>query len=282
MYPECAITGYCFESLEEALPYGESVPGESVAAMAERCRRHGVSVVYGTLERAGDKLYNAAVCVGPDGFVAAYRKVHLPHLGVDFFTTPGDDPWKVYSVGDLNIGINICYDSAFPEAARVLALAGADLIVLPTNFPSGAECMLGHAIHTRAMENAVFYAAVNRVGIERGFRFLGRSKICDPDGRTLAEAPADEEAILLAHVDPGQHVTRRAYGCRISTTSIVLPIDDPSSTRASRREGIGSSRTCIDLRFSLQARWCWSRSRHCGCRHRPIQPTRSQRFSAPP
>ena len=188
VYPECAVTGYCFESLEEALPHGESVPGESVVAMAERCGRHGVFVVYGTLERAGDQLYNAAVCVGPDGLVAAYRKVHLPHLGVDFFTTPGDDPWKVYSTGDLNIGINICYDSSFPEAARVLALAGADLIVLPTNFPSGAECMLGHAIHTRAMENAVFYAAVNRVGIERGFRFLGRSKICDPDGRTLAEA----------------------------------------------------------------------------------------------
>jgi predicted amidohydrolase len=97
--------------------------------------------------------------------------------------------------------MNICYDSAFPESARVMALDGADLIALPTNFPPGAECMAAHVANTRAMENNVYYACVNRVGTERGFPFIGQSKICDPSGRTLAESPHTNEEILYADID---------------------------------------------------------------------------------
>jgi predicted amidohydrolase len=82
-----------------------------------------------------------------------------------------------------------------------MMLQGADLVVLPTNWPPGSECMAGFAVNTRAMENNIYYAACNRVGTERGFRFIGTSKICDPSGRALAEALHDREEILYAQID---------------------------------------------------------------------------------
>jgi predicted amidohydrolase len=101
----------------------------------------------------------------------------------------------------MRIGMNICYDGGFPEPARVLTLLGADLVVLPTNWPPGAECMAGCVVNARAMENNIFYAAADRVGDERGFRFIGQSKICGPSGQVLAEAAHDREAILYAEID---------------------------------------------------------------------------------
>src|SRR3989442_5916251 len=89
--PECALPGYMFDSAEEALPFAEEIPGPSTQALADACRRLGVHVVCGLLERDGDQLYNSAVLVGPDGLVGTYRKTHLPFLGVDRFTTPGDE-----------------------------------------------------------------------------------------------------------------------------------------------------------------------------------------------
>jgi predicted amidohydrolase len=127
--------------------------------------------------------------------------VHLPFLGVDRFTTPGDRPFAVHDAGGIRVGMNICYDGSFPEVARVMMLDGADLIVLPTNWPPGSECMASCAVNTRAMENQLYYLAVNRVGSERGFRFIGSSKICAPVGSTIAEAMHENEAVLYAQVD---------------------------------------------------------------------------------
>lgn len=201
VFPECALTGYCFESLEEVRPFAEPVPGPSAQRLAQVCRELDAYAVYGLLEADGQRLFNAAVLVGPSGVVESYRKVHLPFLGIDRFTTSGDRPFAVCRAGDLRLGMNICYDGSFPEAARVMALDGADLIALPTNWPPGAECTADFVINTRAMENHVYYAAVNRVGTERGFRFIGKSKICGPSGYVLAEAPHEDEAILYAEID---------------------------------------------------------------------------------
>lgn len=201
VFPECALAGYCYESLEEARPLAEPLPGPSVERLSQTARRLGVHLIYGLLELDGDRIFNSAALVGPNGLVAAYRKIHLPYLGVDRFTTPGDRGFGVHEAGDLRVGMNICYDGAFPESARVMALDGADLIVLPTNWPPGAECTADCVINARAMENAVYYAAINRVGEERGFRFIGRSKICDPNGNQLAFAPDTNETILYADVD---------------------------------------------------------------------------------
>jgi predicted amidohydrolase len=201
IFPECALTGYCFDSLEEARPYAEPIPGPSTERMAAACKRLNCHVVYGLLEADGKRVFNAAVLVGPKGVVGSYRKVHLPFLGIDRFTTPGDRPFAVHNAGGIKVGMSICYDGSFPEAARVMTLDGADLIVLPTNWPPGSECMASCAVNTRAMENQIYYLACNRVGTERGFRFIGMSKIAAPGGSTVAEAMHENEAILYAQVD---------------------------------------------------------------------------------
>jgi len=204
IFPECAVCGYCFESLEEAAEYAEPIPGPATERLADLCRRRGLFVVAGMLERAEQRVFNACVLVGPNGLVGSYRKIHLPHLGVDRFATPGDRPFQVWQIDGLRVGMHICYDGSFPESARVMTLAGADLIALPTNWPTGSECSSEHMVATRAMENTVYYAAVNRIGVERGVRFIGGSRICDPEGRTLAAASANVEAVLYAEIDPEQ------------------------------------------------------------------------------
>lgn len=213
VFPECAVTGYCFESLEEAMPFAEEfdsgTESESVARLRRLCGELDIHVVTGMLERSGEQVFNVCVCVGPSGLVGKYRKTHLPQLGVDHFTTPGDQPYQVVDAGGLRIGMLICYDASFPEATRVLALAGADIIVLPTNWPFGAEPTADYVVNARASENKVFFIAVDRVGLERGFQFIGKSKICDVHGNTLEFADHTEEAIIYAEIDPAEARDKR-------------------------------------------------------------------------
>src|SRR5207253_5685254 len=98
--PECAIPGYMFDSGEEAVQYAEEIPGPSTEALADACRRLDTWCVCGLLERDGDVLHNAAVLVGPAGLAGSYRKTHLPFLGVDRFTVPGDE----FAVFDTPLG----------------------------------------------------------------------------------------------------------------------------------------------------------------------------------
>jgi 5-aminopentanamidase len=202
VFPECALTGYCFDSKEEAWPHAEPLPGPSSEVLAAECRQRGVWAVVGLLERSGKDLFNACALIGPDGLAAVYRKIHLPYLGVDRFTTPGDRPFAVQDLGGLRIGMSICYDGSFPESARVLMLLGADLVLLSTNWPTGAVSTIKYLIQARALENQVFFAAVNRVGEERGFRFVGMSRIVDCNGELLAASTADAAEILYADIDP--------------------------------------------------------------------------------
>jgi predicted amidohydrolase len=201
VFPECVLTGYSFPDKQSALPHAEPIPGPSTTALLDECRGRGVWAALGLLERDGDRLFNSCLLAGPSGLIATYRKIHLPYLGVDRFTTPGDRPFAVHDLGGLRVGMNICYDGSFPESARVLTLLGADLVVLPTNWPTGAlttVCLT----EARALENHIYYAAVNRVGEERGFRFIGRSRIIGVDGTLLAEAKPEGEEILVATIDP--------------------------------------------------------------------------------
>jgi len=209
IFPECYASGYCFDSLEQALPFGESIPGPATDRVAALCARLRTHVIFGLLERVGSTLYNTAVLIGPDGLIGSYRKVHLPWLGVDRFTTAGDRPFHVFTAAGVRIGMLICYDGGFPEASRVLALRGADLILLPTNWPPGGTYMADYAINSRAMENGVYFAAVNRVGTENGFSFIGKSRICHPTGATLATLDTPTAGILRADIDPQLARTKR-------------------------------------------------------------------------
>jgi predicted amidohydrolase len=212
IFPECAVSGYCFDSLEEALEVAEPVPGPSTAALVAIAGRLNLQLVVGMLERAGARIYNVAALVGPGGLIGIYRKIHLPFLGVDRFTAHGRDGFQVYDTSLARIGVNICYDCSFPESARVMMLAGADLITLPTNWPESGGCAVpDFVVPTRALENKVYYAAVNRVGTERGVKFIGRSSIVDPYGKTLAAAD-DSEQMLMAEINPAlsrdKHIVR--------------------------------------------------------------------------
>jgi len=209
IFPECFTTGYCFDSLAEAGPFAEAIPGPTTQRVAALCRRLKTSVVFGMLEASGSHVFNAAVLVGPDGLVGSYRKVHLPYLGVDRFTTPGDRPFEVFDLGGVRIGMLICYDGGFPEASRVLSLRGADLIVLPTNWPPGGAYMAEFSINCRAMENGIYFAAVNRIGTENGFSFIGKSRICSPVGATMTSIDDASSGILRADIDPLVARTKR-------------------------------------------------------------------------
>jgi predicted amidohydrolase len=202
LFPEAALSGYVFGSLEEALPVVETVPGPSTQRIADCCRELKVHVVVGLLEEDRGRHYNTAALVGPSGLVGKYRKSHLPYVGIDRFLNHGDLPWRVYATDIGQIGLGICYDLDFPEHARALALMGAEVIVLVTNWPQGVEFAPEHLIHARAIENSVYCLAVNRVGEEWGIKFFGRSKFVDCLGRTIAEGRPYREDILYAEINP--------------------------------------------------------------------------------
>jgi predicted amidohydrolase len=200
VFPECALTGYSFESKDEAWPHTEPLPGPATNCLAADCRQLNTWAIVGLLERDGTQLFNSCALIGPEGLAATYRKVHLPCMGVDRFATPGDRPFVVHDLGGLRVGMNICYDGSFPESARVLTLLGADLIVLPTNWTTGARAAC-HLPEARALENHVYYLAVNRAGEERGFRFVGHSRLIDYRGEALTTA-GDGEEIISAEIEP--------------------------------------------------------------------------------
>ena len=200
VFPECALTGYCFTGLDEAMPMAETVPGPSTEKIAEAARKLDCTLIVGLLEREGERMYNVAVVVGPNGVLGVYRKAHLPCLGIDWCTIPGDGPLQVFDTPHGKIGINICYDVSVPEAARVLKLQGAQVLAVPTNWPVGSD-IWEHTPNVRATENHFYVVASDRVGEERGFRFAGHSKIVDFSGKVLAEAGATEETILYADLD---------------------------------------------------------------------------------
>jgi predicted amidohydrolase len=208
VFPECALSGYCYESKEEAWPHSEALPGLSTEILSEDCRRHNVWAIIGLLERAGSNQYNACALVGPSGLAGTYRKLHLPFLGVDRFNTRGDRPFAVQDLGGLRVGVNICYDGSFPESSRILSLLGADLVVLPTNWPTGASSNATYVSQTRALENHIYYMAVNRIGDERGFHFIGRSQIVEYTGEMMVLG-GDGDEILYADIDPDKARAKR-------------------------------------------------------------------------
>ncbi len=215
VFPECILTGYGFDSRDHARSAAETLPGPATDAIAKECRaRRGVSAVFGLLESTRDgKLFNAAELVGPSGFVAGYRKVHLPCLGADHFTDPGDRPFAVHDLGGLKIGMSICFDGSFPETARILTLLGADLVVLPTNWATNARKMAELVSPARGWENHIYFLAVNRVGDESGFHYIGLSSAADYHGNVMHFACEDAEELFTIEVNPAAARQKRVVHC---------------------------------------------------------------------
>ena len=200
VFPECVLSGYIFSSLDEAIPYMETIPGPFTEELTAQAKKHNVYIAAGMLEIDGDNHYNSSVLVGPEGFVGKYRKMHLPYLGIDKFIDKGDLGFKVYKTDIGNIGMHICYDCNFPECARVMALMGADILVLPTNWPESRQRVAEYVVLCRAYENKVNFVAVNRVGNERNARFIGLSRIIDTRGDIVASANDDSEQIIYGNI----------------------------------------------------------------------------------
>jgi predicted amidohydrolase len=200
--PELWSSGYVFSSHAEVAALAEDAEHGPTArrlhAAARRERRHYVA---GFPEVARGRSYNSALLVGPSGVRAVYRKLHLFEREREWFS-PGNLPLTVHRVGRARVGMLICFDWRFPEAARVLALQGADLIAHPSNlvFPNAQEAM-----RVRALENRVYTVTANRTGTERRpggtVRFTGRSQAVDPGGRVIARAGVRERVAVAVDCD---------------------------------------------------------------------------------
>lgn len=201
VFPECALSGYSLTATE-ARTVAEPIPGPHIEELIDACQKNHIIAAVGLIEKGSDeRLFNTSALLGPNGILGVYRKTHLPYLGVDRFLAPGDELAGPFDTVAGRLGMLICYDLRFPEAARVLSLAGAQVILVSTAWPQAASLYSDYAARTRSAENGIYLVAANHFGQERETRYLGRSVITGPDGEMIAEAPPDRAAILYADVD---------------------------------------------------------------------------------
>nr|WP_298094196.1 carbon-nitrogen hydrolase family protein [uncultured Shinella sp.] len=209
--PELAVTGY--GAGQAAF---EKLASPATGAVAERlstiARENRIAVVAGFAEQEGTLTYNSALFTDGIGTNAVYRKSHLYGDYERNAFKPGIPNSVMVELGGLRLGMLICYDVEFPENVRRLALAGADLIVVPTALPKGSSgtFIANHMIQVRAFENQVFVAYINHCGADDNFTYAGLSRIAAPDGKLLAEAPAEGETLLFAEVRPEDYAKSRA------------------------------------------------------------------------
>jgi predicted amidohydrolase len=200
--PELAACGYNFKTTDEAMSAASS-PDDSrfLAHLSDRCREMDCEIVAGFAERDGDALYNSAALISADGIEGLYRKTHLFVDEWDFFE-PGNLGLPVFDRPYGRVGILICFDWAFCEAWRVLALRGAEVICHPSNLVLPGRCQRTTPVW--AMTNRVFVALANRIGTERNLTFTGGSLIADPSGEVIVSASPDEPAVLIVEIDPAK------------------------------------------------------------------------------
>ncbi|MEU9578581.1 carbon-nitrogen hydrolase family protein [Streptomyces chilikensis] len=198
--PEMFLTGY---AVGDAVPrLAEPADGPSAEALAAVAARHGIAIAYGYPERDGGTVHNSARLIAADGTpLANYRKTHLYGDFERALFTPGEDPVVQARLGDLTVGLLICYDVEFPENTRAHALAGTDLLLVPTALMHPYRFVAESLVPVRAFENQMYVAYVNRCGREGEFDFVGLSTLAGPDGVVTARAGQREE-LLLAEVDP--------------------------------------------------------------------------------
>lgn len=204
--PELFASGYQFLAQEEAQQLAEPVPdGQTVRRLIDIAKRRKMHLVGGLPERSGSSCYNSAVLVGPSGFLGCYRKTHLFFEETLFFT-PGDSGFLVWDIGPVKIGIMICFDWYYPEAARTLAMQGADIICHPSNLvlPNCPDSM-----PVRCLENRVFAVTCNRIGSEaRGGKerltYIGQSEVVSPKGVIQHRASRDQAELTIVEIDPAE------------------------------------------------------------------------------
>ncbi|MEU1302312.1 carbon-nitrogen hydrolase family protein [Streptomyces shenzhenensis] len=199
--PEMFLTGYAIGAGIGRL--AEPADGDWADAVADIAGRHGLAIVYGYPERTDAAVHNSAQLISADGTrLANYRKTHLfGRFERDHFA-PGDRPVVQAELNGLTVGLLICYDVEFPENVRAHALAGTDLLVVPTAQMHPYQFVAESLVPVRAFENQMYVAYVNRVGAEGEFEFVGLTTLAGPDGIARARAGRAEE-LVVADADPG-------------------------------------------------------------------------------
>ncbi len=211
VFPELALSGYQFLSKEEAWELAEEVPTGTVFQQLEQAiQGRELYVVVGLAERAQDCLYNSAVLIGRKGYIGTYRKTHLFFEETLWFS-PGNTGFHVWDIEIAKIGLLVCFDWFYPEAARTLALKGADILCHPSNLvlPYCPDAMV-----TRCIENGVFAITANRVGREQrgnksALSFIGLSEIVAPNGQILHRASQKEPELFTHDIDITQARDKR-------------------------------------------------------------------------
>src|SRR3989442_6831168 len=199
IFAELHLTGYTMK--DEVTDLAESIPGPSTLKVETMAREHGVHVIFGMPEESEVKgvIHNTAVFVGPKGLVGKYRKIHLPTHSVfeeRRYYRPGQEA-SVFRTNIGIIGLSICYDLYFPELTRLQALQGAQLVVCISASPGLRRRVFDGFCLSRAMENAVYLAYVNRVGIEEGLQSLGGSTGIAPNGPFLGQGKVELQALHI-------------------------------------------------------------------------------------
>lgn len=200
--PELAFTGYSFRDRAELAFLAED-PAESptLEKLGQLCRNNGFFLVTGFAEKSGTRIFNSALLIGPDGLASTYRKLHLFDSEKACFD-PGDRHPEPVEIPGATIGMMVCFDWAFPEVARSLAIQGTDLLCHPSNL---VLTWCQQAMLTRCLENAVFAVTANRHGTEvraRGsLSFTGQSQIAGPKGQLIHRAGAGSDQLYVAEID---------------------------------------------------------------------------------
>ncbi len=196
--PECANSGYVFESREEALNLSEEIPNGPFSRRLALWSKGGGVVVAGLCERASEGPYDSAAIFAGGKHLATYRKVHLFGKEKEWFL-PGNDEPPMIKFNGLRFGVIICYDWAFPEITRILSLKRAQVVLHPANL---LLSYCHRAMITRSIENHIFTATSSRVGEDRGLRFIGGSQVTDPIGHVLLRMDYDEEGLAWVDIEP--------------------------------------------------------------------------------
>ncbi|MGW7268394.1 carbon-nitrogen hydrolase family protein [Streptomyces sp. NPDC054842] len=197
--PEMFLTGYAIG--DDIARLAEPADGACADAIAAIAARHGLAVAYGYPERDGERVYNSVQLISADGPLANYRKTHLFGCFERDHFTPGDQPPVQAELGGLRVGLMICYDVEFPENVRAHALAGTDLLLVPTAQMHPFQFVAESVVPVRAFENQMYVAYVNRAGQEGEFEFVGLSVLAGPDGVARTRAGRGEE-LVVADADP--------------------------------------------------------------------------------
>lgn len=206
--PEMFLTGYAIG--DDIGRLAEPADGDSADAVAEIATRHGLAIAYGYPERDGDAVYNSAQLISADGTrLANYRKTHLFGDFERAHFTPGEQPVVQAELNGLTVGLMICYDVEFPEPVRAHALAGTDLLLVPTANMHPFQFVAEALVPVRAWENQMYVAYINRIGQEGEFDFFGLSTLAGPDGVARTRAGRGEE-LLLTDLDPELLANSRA------------------------------------------------------------------------